>query len=288
MSVITPLHLREHLYVDGAWAPPSPTRSSTSSTRPRRRWPGASRWDPGDVDRAVAAARAAFPAWSQAPLEVRQEALTRIADGLEARADELTALIATELGNASPPDAADPGRPAAGDVHRTAPAIVEEVPWRTELGNSLVLREPVGVVGCITPWNYPLHQIAAKVAAALAVGCAVVVKPSEVTPLNAFVLAEVVEAAGLPPGVFNLVTGTGPVVGEALAAHPDGRPRLVHRLDPGRPARERARGGDGQARRARARREVGQRPARRRRPRRAPSPTASRSASSTAGRPAAR
>ena len=104
---------------------------------------------------------------------------------------------------------------------RTAPALVEEVPWRTELGNSLVLREPVGVVGCITPWNYPLHQIAAKVAAALAVGCTVVVKPSEVTPLNAFVLAEVVEAAGLPPGVFNLVTGTGPVVGEALAAHPD-------------------------------------------------------------------
>ena len=83
------------------------------------------------------------------------------------------------------------------------------------------MREPVGVVGCITPWNYPLHQIAAKVAPALAVGCTVVVKPSEVTPLNAFVLAEVVEAAGLPPGVFNLVTGTGPVVGEALAAHPD-------------------------------------------------------------------
>ncbi len=85
----------------------------------------------------------------------------------------------------------------------------------------LVVKEPVGVVGCITPWNYPLHQIAAKVAPALAAGCTVVLKPSEVAPLNAFILAEVVDAAGLPAGVFNLVTGTGPVVGEALAAHPD-------------------------------------------------------------------
>ncbi len=221
MSVLTPVHVREHLYVGGAWVAPSsdhvldvvnPATEEVAGRIPL----GA----PADVDRAVASARAAFPAWSQAPLEVRQEALTRIADGLEARADELTALIATELG--MPALQARPiqvGLPLA--TFRTAPAIVEEVPWRTELGNSLVLREPVGVVGCITPWNYPLHQIAAKVAAALAVGCTVVVKPSEVTPLNAFVLAEVVEAAGLPPGVFNLVTGTGPVVGEALAGHPD-------------------------------------------------------------------
>jgi acyl-CoA reductase-like NAD-dependent aldehyde dehydrogenase len=84
-----------------------------------------------------------------------------------------------------------------------------------------VLREPVGVLGAITPWNYPLNQIAAKVAPALAAGCTVVLKPSEVVPLNAFILAEVIEAAGLPPGVFNLVTGTGPVVGEAIAAHPE-------------------------------------------------------------------
>ncbi len=221
MSVLTPLHVREHLYVGGAWMAPSsdhvldvvnPATEEVAGRIPLG--------TPADVDRAVAAARAAFPAWSQAPLEVRQAALTRIADGLEARADELTVLIATELG--MPALQARPiqvGLPLA--TFRTAPALVEEVPWRTELGNSLVLREPVGVVGCITPWNYPLHQIAAKVAAALAVGCTVVVKPSEVTPLNAFVLAEVVEAAGLPPGVFNLVTGTGPVVGEALAAHPD-------------------------------------------------------------------
>ena len=100
------------------------------------------------------------------------------------------------------------------------PKLMEEVAWEEEIGNSRVLREPVGVLGAITPWNYPLNQIAAKVAPALAAGCTVVLKPSEVMPLNAFMLAEVIEAAGLPAGVFNLVTGTGPVVGEAIAGHP--------------------------------------------------------------------
>src|SRR5207253_9781463 len=99
--------------------------------------------------------------------------------------------------------------------------VLQEVPFEEQIANSKVLREPVGVVGCITPWNYPLHQIAAKVAPALAAGCTVVLKPSEVAPLNAFVLAEIVEEVGLPAGVFNLVSGTGPVVGEAIASHPD-------------------------------------------------------------------
>jgi acyl-CoA reductase-like NAD-dependent aldehyde dehydrogenase len=101
------------------------------------------------------------------------------------------------------------------------PAILAATQFEETVGNSLVVKEPVGVVGCITPWNYPLHQIAAKVAPALAAGCTVVLKPSEVAPLNAFILAECIEAAGLPPGVFNLVSGFGPVVGEAIAAHPD-------------------------------------------------------------------
>ena len=98
--------------------------------------------------------------------------------------------------------------------------MAADFPWEQTIGNSLVVREPIGVVGAITPWNYPLHQIAAKVAPALAAGCTVVLKPSEVAPLNAFVLAEVFEEVGLPAGVFNLVTGYGPVVGEALAGHP--------------------------------------------------------------------
>jgi acyl-CoA reductase-like NAD-dependent aldehyde dehydrogenase len=99
--------------------------------------------------------------------------------------------------------------------------LLDSVCFEEHIGNSLVVREPVGVVAAITPWNFPLHQIAAKVAPALAAGCTVVLKPSEIAPLNAFVLAEIIDHAGLPAGVFNLVTGVGPVVGEALAAHPD-------------------------------------------------------------------
>jgi aldehyde dehydrogenase (NAD+) len=101
------------------------------------------------------------------------------------------------------------------------PELVEEIEWEEEVGNSLIVREAAGVVAAITPWNYPLHQIANKVAPAIAAGCTVVVKPSEIVPLNAFVLAEICQAAGLPDGVFNLVTGTGPVVGEAIVSHPE-------------------------------------------------------------------
>ena len=101
-----------------------------------------------------------------------------------------------------------------------AAQLATDFPFEEEVGNSLIVREPVGVVGAITPWNYPLHQIAAKVAPALAAGCTVVLKPSEVAPLNAFILAEILDEVGLPAGVFNLVTGVGPVVGEAIASHP--------------------------------------------------------------------
>ena len=113
-----------------------------------------------------------------------------------------------------------PGRPADHDL-RLHGRIVGQFRWEETVANSTVVREPVGVVGAITPWNYPLHQIAAKVAPALAAGCTVVLKPSKVAPLNAFVLAEVVHEVGLPPGVFNLVSGTGPDVGEAMVRHRD-------------------------------------------------------------------
>jgi acyl-CoA reductase-like NAD-dependent aldehyde dehydrogenase len=103
----------------------------------------------------------------------------------------------------------------------SAAQVAADFTWEQTVGNSLIVREPIGVVGCITPWNYPLHQIAAKVAPALAAGCTVVVKPSEVAPLNAFVLADIMDEVGVPAGVFNLVTGFGPVVGEAIAAHKD-------------------------------------------------------------------
>jgi aldehyde dehydrogenase (NAD+) len=168
----------------------------------------------------VAAARAAFDDWSQTPREERARYLEAIAAGLGERSEEIAATIAQELGMPLKlSQIIQAGLPTAHFA--SIPKLMEEVAWEEEIGNSRVLREAVGVVGAITPWNYPLNQIAVKVAPALGAGCTVVLKPSEVTPLNAFLLAEVIEAAGLPAGVFNLVTGTGPVVGEAIAGHPD-------------------------------------------------------------------
>src|SRR3954463_2718966 len=173
-----------------------------------------------DVDAAVAAARAAFDSWSQTSVEERAKYLTRISEGLDARTQELAETIAKEVG--MPVKLAgmiQAGLPKANFA--IAAQVVANYAFEETVGNSLVVKEPVGVVGCITPWNYPLHQIALKVAPALAAGNTVVVKPSEVAPINAFILAEVIAEAELPPGGFNLVTGLGPEVGEAIAAHPD-------------------------------------------------------------------
>jgi aldehyde dehydrogenase (NAD+) len=172
-----------------------------------------------DVDRAVRAARDAFDSWSRTALADRAKYLRALAEGLNERAGELVELISKEVG--SPTwftQLAQVGLPGI-DVTSIAD-IVENYEFEETIGSSLIVKEPVGVVGAITPWNYPLHQITAKIAPAIAVGCTVVVKPSEVAPLNAFVLAEIIDSIGLPPGVFNLVTGYGPVVGEAIASHP--------------------------------------------------------------------
>jgi aldehyde dehydrogenase (NAD+) len=179
-----------------------------------------------DVDVAVAAARAAFDGdgtagsgWGQMPLAERLAHLDALAVELEARADDLGVLIATELGMPLKLSRIiQAGMPIAN--LRAQAGLAGEVQWESTVGNSLVVRQPVGVVAAITPWNYPLHQVMCKVAPALAAGCTVVLKPSEVAPLSAWVLADAVAAAGLPAGVFNLVGGTGPVVGEALASHP--------------------------------------------------------------------
>src|SRR5262245_44765233 len=176
--------------------------------------------DANDADAAVKAARAAFDAWKELPVEKRSEFLEKISAGLKARADELARTIAQEVG--MPPKMSSriqAGLPIANFANYAK--LVKEYAFEERVGNSLVVREPAGVAVAITPWNYPLHQITLKVAPALAAGCTVVLKPSEVAPFNAFILAEVVEAAGLPAGVFNLVTGYGPAVGEALVKHPD-------------------------------------------------------------------
>jgi betaine-aldehyde dehydrogenase len=173
-----------------------------------------------DADAAVRAARAAFESWSALPAEKRAEFLEKISAGLKARADELAKTIAQEVGMPLKMSSRiQAGLPSANFANYAK--LVREFQWENKVGNSMVVREPVGVVLAITPWNYPLHQITLKVAPALGAGCTVVLKPSEVAPFNAFLLAEVIEQAGLPQGVFNLVTGYGPNVGEALVKHPD-------------------------------------------------------------------
>ena len=173
-----------------------------------------------DVTAAVAAARAAFPGWAATPVARRAELLRKLAEGLAAQGDEIARTITGEVGMPLKlSQRIQAGLPTA--VMESYAKLVSDYPFEEELGNSLVIREPVGVVGCITPWNYPLHQAVAKLAPALAAGCTVVLKPSELAPLSVFLLARIAEQAGLPPGVFNLVSGTGEVVGEALAAHPD-------------------------------------------------------------------
>ncbi|HYW03206.1 MAG TPA: aldehyde dehydrogenase family protein [Gammaproteobacteria bacterium] len=172
-----------------------------------------------DVDRAVKAARAAFDSWSQTPLETRIDYVQRLHEGLKARAEDIARSASAEVGMPFKlAQMIQAGLPIA--ISGSYPGIAKEFPFEEEVGNSLVVREPVGVVGCITPWNYPLHQIICKVAPALTAGCTVVIKPSEVAPFTAYILAEIMDKIGLPAGVFNMVTGFGPVVGEAIATHP--------------------------------------------------------------------
>jgi aldehyde dehydrogenase (NAD+) len=173
-----------------------------------------------DVDQAVAAAKAAFPGWSATTPGERSGYLSAVAKQLTDRAEDIATLISAEMG--SPigfSTAVQVGLPIA--VASSYAELANSFDFEEEIGNSLVVREPIGVVGAITPWNYPLHQVVAKVAAALAAGCTVVLKPSEVAPLAAYALAEAIEDAGVPAGVFNLVTGTGVDVGEPLVSHPD-------------------------------------------------------------------
>ncbi len=175
---------------------------------------------PEDVDKAVAAAKAAFETWSQTTKEERAKYLQAIAAQLAMRQDDIATTISGEVGMPIKlSKMIQAGLPLM--TFSSMPAILASTDFEEEVGSSLVVKEAVGVVGCITPWNYPLHQIAAKVAPALAAGCTVVLKPSAVAPLNAFILAEAIEAAGLPAGVFNLVSGRGSVVGEAIVSHED-------------------------------------------------------------------
>ena len=214
------VNFNEKLYVNGKWVEPAGKgmldviNSTTEEVMGQ-----VPEGTPEDIDRAVAAARTAFDSWSATSPAERAGFLQKISAGLGARQNEIAAIIASEVGMPLPlATAVQAGLPAM--VMGSYAKLLGDYSFEEQIGNSLVVKEPVGVVGCITPWNYPLHQVVAKIAPALAAGCTVVLKPSEVAPLTAFILAEIIDDAGLPAGVFNLVTGLGPVVGEALAAHP--------------------------------------------------------------------
>ncbi|WP_046780559.1 aldehyde dehydrogenase family protein [Streptomyces yangpuensis] len=171
-----------------------------------------------DVDAAVRAARAALPGWAATPPAERAALIGALRDALQDRKGELTETVTAELGAPLPfAKAVHVGASIA--VVSTYVDLAASYAFEERIGNSTVLLEPVGVVGAITPWNYPLYQVVAKVAPALAAGCTLVLKPAEDTPLTAQLFAEAVHEAGIPAGVFNLVTGTGPVAGQALAAH---------------------------------------------------------------------
>lgn len=173
-----------------------------------------------EAEAAVLAARAAFEGWAALPVETRAAYLDKVAAGVKARTEDLALAIAREVGMPlKMARAVQVGGPAWhwGNFAKVA----RQFEWEKTVGNSLVVREAIGVVGCITPWNFPLSQITLKIAPAMVAGCTVVLKPSEIAPVNAMILAEIIHEAGLPPGVFNLVNGMGPVVGEVLATHPE-------------------------------------------------------------------
>ncbi|HYZ91892.1 MAG TPA: aldehyde dehydrogenase family protein [Actinomycetota bacterium] len=212
---------RDKVYIDGAWVAPSgkdtidvlnATTEEVMGTIPQ--------CTPEDVDKAVKAARKALDSWSATSVEDRAKFLQRIHEGLQARSDEIATTVSQEngmpLGISKIAQAMLPIMNMAGFSQ-----VAAEYDFTEQVGTSDVIKEPVGVVACITPWNYPLHQVVLKVAPALAAGCTVVLKPSELAPLTAFILAEVVDDVGLPAGVFNLITGTGSEVGEPLVAHPE-------------------------------------------------------------------
>src|SRR5579883_2802098 len=208
------------LYIDGGWQKCAGTKKIDVVSASTEEVIGSiPEGTPEDVNRAVAAAARAFPAWSALPREERAQWLEKLAAALKERTEQIAKTIAMEVG--SPMSIATPiqaGLPV--NVTNSYANLLREAKLEHEIGNSLVVREAVGVVGAITPWNYPLHQIMAKVAPALAAGCTVVLKPSEVAPLNAMLLAEACMAIGLPAGVLNIVTGYGPTVGEAMATNP--------------------------------------------------------------------
>jgi aldehyde dehydrogenase (NAD+) len=210
----------ELFYINGHWVEPK-TETKLDVINPATEAPIASiaMGGPSDVDAAVKAAQDAFDSYSQTSIEYRVGLLNRITELLGERSDNMAATISSEMG--APAGLAKAAQAPTGLAHfATMANILSAYEFEESHGKSLITKEPVGVVVMITPWNWPLNQIACKVAPALAAGCTMVLKPSEIAPLNAILFAEILDEAGVPAGVFNLVNGDGPSVGAHLSAHP--------------------------------------------------------------------
>ena len=212
---------RQKFYINGEWVEPS-TSATLEVINPATEEPidTIALGGPADVDKAVAAAKAAFETFSQTSREERVALLEQIIATYSARMGEVAAVISQEMG--APMPLANAAQAPAGVGHfMTTLEVLKTFEFEEDIGTSHVVREPAGVCGFITPWNWPINQIACKVAPALAAGCTMVLKPSEVAPFNAILFTEILDEAGVPAGVFNLVNGDGPTVGVALSSHPD-------------------------------------------------------------------
>jgi aldehyde dehydrogenase (NAD+) len=208
-------------YINGKWVRPE-NRTTLPVINPatEKSFTEISLGTADDVDTAARAARAAFPAWSQTSREERLAILDKILAGIKARAEDLAQAISQEMG--APISFARTAQVGTGIAHfATARHILSTYAFEETRGTTQIIKEPVGVCGMITPWNWPLNQLTCKVAPALATGCTMVLKPSEIAPVSAMILAEIIHEAGVPAGVFNLVNGDGPSVGAAISAHPE-------------------------------------------------------------------
>ncbi|MBB3012772.1 aldehyde dehydrogenase family protein [Cupriavidus alkaliphilus] len=216
------MHSVDKFYIQGQWVQPARGATHADIIDPATE-AVAGRLAMGtaaDVDRAVAAAREAFPAWSVSTRETRIALLERIIAAYQARMADLAQAVRQEIGAPITLATSLQAAIGLGQLQATLQAL-RDFAFESPRGKSLVLREAIGVAALITPWNWPLNQIAAKVAPALAAGCTVVLKPSEIAPLDAQIFAEIMDAAGTPPGVFNMLYGEGRVVGAALSSHPE-------------------------------------------------------------------
>ena len=208
-------------YINGEWVEPSnATTLEVINPANEEAFATISMGTAADVDAAAQAARAAFSSWSQSTIEERRTVIENIISGLKARGDEMATAISNEMG--APMGLSKTAQLGSGLGHFAGIlGILENYEFEEIRGSTKIVKEPAGVCGFITPWNWPLNQISCKVAPALAAGCTIVLKPSEIAPVSAYILAEIIAESGLPAGVFNLVNGDGPEVGAAISAHPE-------------------------------------------------------------------